>query len=305
VSLICNIIILFYWNQALNSYGSTVVTSLERFEVYMYILIGVVAVIDIIASIFRGLDYPYEILVFAQAFGLTVELACLVFVGYTAITIYRFRIFSHKLRNNSERTDNSGTLTSERKVMKMTRLVLIDTALIVVMVVFSGIALLPFSRSPYMEMAVWFVESTCVSLMGIFEVLILRKAKDPFPSADSGGQSSSSTKSTKYDATFSSNKRRSTSMKSSSNSSVNSNPKMRNNLHTKDSHSSAFTLNSNNSYSWEVGVRSVTLASSSRIATEDHSTINSNPTNNTTAIGNSDVQLADGGGCSSSDAMTE
>jgi len=166
ISLVTHFLILFYWNRAMKSFGAV---SLDWAQKYVYVLIGVIVVVEIVSSIMRGIETLFEVLVFAQIFYGLLEILVIIFILYSAYGLYQF------LRTAAV---PSSTATSQwrtrRKVLRMTKLLLASAFLLVIAIITIVIGFLSEFEYAFTEMIPWAVECTCLTSIGILETLILK-----------------------------------------------------------------------------------------------------------------------------------
>jgi len=166
VSLICHLIVLFYWNRAMHSFGA--VRSLEFLKKYLYILIAVIIALEIAGSVLRSLEVQDGFLYFVQVTYVVTELVVVGFIIYTAVGLFKF-FKSNSLQLKQQR--------AKAKVFKMTKLIIASAVLLAIIVIFSATGLLEAFRHPYTEMLLWWIQCTCLSIIGICETLILKPVK--------------------------------------------------------------------------------------------------------------------------------
>jgi len=163
VSLICHFIVLFYWNRAMTSFGAK---RLDHLRVYVYVLFGVIVAIEISSAIMRGLELGYAFLMLVQIFYVILEIVVLIYIIYTAVGIFRYLAKKTPGSTQQER--------ARAKVLRMTRLIVATGGFLVIIIILSGVALLPPLRRAYPEMILWLGEFTCLACISICETLVLK-----------------------------------------------------------------------------------------------------------------------------------
>jgi len=173
LNLICTLVILFYWNGAMHPFG---VHSLEKFRRYLYIFVGVFVCVEILSAILRGFELGFFVLLLTQAFYVIAEILIVMFVAYTAFRLFQYYSKMSQIASPSSKRHPDASV---KRVLRMTKLVMANAVLFVVIIIIFAVGLLPSSRKVYFEMVGWCVQCTCLSLMGIFETLVLKPIKKP------------------------------------------------------------------------------------------------------------------------------
>ena len=168
VSLMCDVIILFYWNRAMNSFGTRSIKFLTK---YLYVFIAVICVAELTASILRSLEILDASLVvyIVQGSYVLFEAIIVGYTIYTAVGLYRFFKSVAQL--------NAIQQKSKRKVIRMTKILLFSSVFLFILVVSSILGGFQFMMGAISFTSLWFVQHINVSVISLCHILALSRRK--------------------------------------------------------------------------------------------------------------------------------
>jgi len=156
VSLVCDFLVLFYWNYALRSFGGR---DIGRFEKYFYFLFAFIFAAEFTSTTLRSFAIAFAMQVIVQVFYVILEVIIIGFVAFTVFNLYQFI----QKQGESPSVD----------VMRVTRLILVVAVLLAALALMSCMVLAPWFRTAKMEFVYWPIAFGFVSLASIVETLIL------------------------------------------------------------------------------------------------------------------------------------
>jgi len=176
LAIICHVIILFYWNKALKSFGSS---SIEKAEKWVFISIGVFGGIELIGCIMYGFEQAPVFTYVRIGYYALATIAVLVYVIYTTIYLFKF-LEATRLNKKQQR--------ARAKVVLMTKLLLVCTVLLFLSEVLVLLLVAPFFRRAVSESIIWTAICLLLTASGYAEIFVIKK-----PSRQHGGSRSSRT----------------------------------------------------------------------------------------------------------------
>jgi hypothetical protein len=163
VALVADLLVLFYWNRALDVYG--VRKDLEKRQRYVYIIIALIFVAEIISATLRGLAIAGYVNVVTQVLYGLVSIGIIVYISYTAHNLYKYFKDSEMTKKQEK---------ARGKLIKMTRILIAVAVLIFIFAIFSVIYFLAIFKRAYTEIVWWVIMNSIVSAIGICETFLFR-----------------------------------------------------------------------------------------------------------------------------------
>jgi len=159
--------VLFYWNRALKSFNTR---SIEWTRKYIYILMAVITVSEVITSTLRVIYASPINYALIPILYLIVESALIIYIGYTGYSIFRF------FKNTNELS--AVQLRSKETTVRMTKVFAAIDGCIIILFIFTALGLIPniFDWLP-LQLVVWGICCTMVSLISILQTLLFRDPK--------------------------------------------------------------------------------------------------------------------------------